>query len=103
MKGAYAGLNSLCCEWVANRLAESFQPEPPLALPASAMGLVPKALIEVSDRPDVRDLGTGLVFASRRIHEVLEPDLSATAQFPPETMAQLLLLDLWLRNDPVLL
>lgn len=41
VKGAYAGLNSLCCEWVANRLVNLALPSAPLGVPIFRMGDVP--------------------------------------------------------------
>ena len=45
VKGAYAGNNSLCCEWVANRLAGLIIPGGMLGLPLLALGEVPEALV----------------------------------------------------------
>lgn len=48
VKGAYAGLDSLCCEWVANRLVNCVLPSAPLGLPMFAMEpLMKAALAEV--------------------------------------------------------
>ncbi|WP_367874122.1 HipA family kinase [Luteolibacter sp. Populi] len=99
VKGAYAGKNSLCCEWVANRLVNFFRPDAPLGVPAFRMGEVPRELIQGSGRSDIRDLGEGLVFASLRIHDVVEPKWLRAQGWPQETKAQLLLLDLWLQNE----
>jgi len=99
VKGAYAGRNSLCCEWVAGRLADLMLPSAPLGLPMFRMAEVPHALIEGSARPDIRDLGEGLVFASMRIDDGQELTWSAAQGWPEETMAMLLLLDLWLQNE----
>ena len=98
-KGAYAGRKSLCCEWVANRLAGIFLPDDtPLAQPFFHMANVPKALVRNSVRPDLRDLGEGLVFASERVFDAQELTWSAAQGWSGETMALLLLLDLWLQN-----
>lgn len=59
VKGAYAGKNSLCCEWVASRLANLIVDDEPLGLPWFRMAEVPHELVEGSARPDIRDLGEG--------------------------------------------
>ncbi len=99
VKGAYAGRRSLCCEWVANRLVNRVMPSAPLGVPLSTMAEVPAALIEGSARKDARDLGEGLVFASLRMEGGQELTWSAAQGWPDETMALLLLLDLWLQNE----
>lgn len=99
VKGAYAGRRSLCCEWVANRLVNPMLPSAPLGVPLSRMAEVPAALIEGSARKDARDLGAGLVFASLRMAGGQELTWSAAQGWPEETMALLLLLDLWLQNE----
>ncbi len=99
VKGAYAGRRSLCCEWVANRLVQLVLPSAPLGVPMFHMAEVPEALVRGSARKDVRDLGEGLVFASSAIDDGQELTWSAAQDWPVETMALLLLLDLWLQNE----
>ncbi len=99
VKGAYAGKNSLCCEWVANRLVNLALPNAPLGLPWFRMAEVPRELIEGSARSDIRDLGAGRVFASMRIEDGQELTWSAAQGWPEETMALLLLMDLWIQNE----
>jgi len=99
VKGAYAGMNSLCCEWVANRMVNLALPNAPLGLPTFRMAEVPEALIEGSARSDIRDLGAGWVFASLRIDDGQELTWSAAQGWPEETMALLLLIDLWIQNE----
>lgn len=99
VKGSYAGKNSLCCEWVANRLVNLALPNAPLGLPGFKMGKVPRELIEASARKDIGDLGEGLVFASGRIEGGQELSWSAAQGWPEMTMARLLLLDLWIQNE----
>ncbi len=99
VKGAYAGLDSLCCEWVGNRLVNLALPNASLGLPMFEMGEVPGALIEESGFPDIRDLGEGRVFASLRIEDGQELTWSAAQGWPEETMALLLLVDLWIQNE----
>lgn len=90
---------SLCCEWVANRLVKSMLPSAPLGVPVFTMAEVPAALIEGSVRTDARDLGAGPVFASLRIEGGQELNWAAAHGWPEETMALLLLIDLWLQNE----
>lgn len=99
VKGAYAGMNSLCCEWVANRLAGLMDLELPLSIPDFRMGKVPGTLIAASGRSDIADLGEGYVFASQRVHDVREPTMLRVETMAEEVMAQLLMLDLWLQNE----
>lgn len=99
VKGAYAGKNSLCCEWVANRLVNLALPNAPLGLPWFHMAEVPQELIEGSSRLDIRDLGAGRVFASMKIEDGQELTWSAAQGWPEETMALLLLMDLWIQNE----
>lgn len=99
MKGACAGLNSLCCEWVANRLVGIVLPNVPLGVPLFTMAEVPRELVDGSSRPDIRELGEGKVFASMRIDGGQELTWSAAQGWSQETMAALLLMDLWLQNE----
>jgi hypothetical protein len=99
VKGAYAGQRSLCCEWVAGRLANALLPSMPLGIPMFTMAEVPRALVEGSARKDIKDLGEGLVFASMRIEEGQELTWSAAEGWREEIMAMLLLIDLWLQNE----
>jgi hypothetical protein len=99
VKGAYAGKNSLCCEWVASRLANLIVDDEPLGLPWFRMAEVPHELVEGSARPDIRDLGEGWVFSSMRIDGGQELDWLSAQGWPEETMAMVLLIDLWLRNE----
>lgn len=99
VKGAYAGRDSLCCEWVANRLVNLALPSASLGVPMFNMAEVPEALIEANTPPDIRDLGAGRVFASLRISDGQELTWLAAQGWPDETMALLLLLDLWIQNE----
>ncbi|OYW76131.1 MAG: hypothetical protein B7Z37_10285 [Verrucomicrobia bacterium 12-59-8] len=99
VKGAYAGLRSLCREWVAGWLAKEVLWGLPIGVPPIEMSEVPRALIESSARNDIRDLGAGRVFASWRIDGAQELSWSSAQGWPEETMAALLLLDLWIQNE----
>jgi len=99
VKGAYAGKRSLCCEWVAHRLAHLALPNAPLGLPIFKMAEVPVELIKGSGRADIIELGEGLVFASHRIDRAQELTWSSAQGWPEDTMALLLLIDLWVQNE----
>lgn len=99
VKGAYAGKSSLCCEWVANRLANLVLPNAPLGTPMFEMAEVHPGLFRGSARNDIRDLGEGPVFASWWIDDGQELSWSAAQGWPERTMALLLLLDLWIQNE----
>ena len=53
VKGSYAGKNSLCCEWVSNRLVNLALPNAPLGLPMFKMGEVPSDLIRKGVSPRI--------------------------------------------------
>lgn len=99
VKGAYAGMNSLCCEWVASRLAHLLVEGNAMALAPFGMAEVPPELIEASARADIQDLGEGRVFASQLIAGGQELTWSEAQDWPDETIATLVLLDLWLQNE----
>jgi hypothetical protein len=99
VKGAYAGQRSLCCEWVAGWLAKTLLEGLPIGVPVIFMAEVPRALIEGSARKDIRDLGAGMVFASMRMEGGQELSWASAQGWPEETMAALLLLDLWIQNE----
>jgi hypothetical protein len=99
VKGAHAGRRSLCCEWVAHRLLSSIIADETLGLPEFKMAEVPSALIRGSVRQDIRELGEGRVFASRRIEGGQELNWSAAQGWPDDAVALLLLVDLWVQNE----
>ena len=99
VKGAYAGKNSLCCEWVASRLARFLLDVEDLSLPDFWMAEVPQELISASARPDIHDLGAGPAFASMLMVGGQELTWSAAQDWTEQTMAALLLIDLWLQNE----
>lgn len=99
VKGAYAGKNSLCCEWVASRLAHLLVDGDALALAPFRMAEVPPELIDASARADIQDLGEGRVFASLMSAGGQELTWSEAQDWPDEAKATLLLVDLWLQNE----
>jgi hypothetical protein len=99
VKGAHAGLRSLCCEWVASSLAVHLLTDGRLSIPWFGIADVPTALIHGSARRDIRELGAGRVFASLRVDGGQELTWSTAQEFPEMSRALLLLLDLWLQNE----
>ena len=95
VKGRGAGLHSLCCEWIAGQLARMMG----LPLPDFAIAEVPSALVEGSDRPDIRELGAGLVFASARLETAREITWTEAQACPEELKALVLLFDWWVNNE----
>ncbi|HSJ01646.1 MAG: HipA family kinase [Verrucomicrobium sp.] len=99
VKGRHAGLRSLCCEWVAGRLIKAVLPHTELSVPEFSMIEVPGAILDASARRDVRDLGVGTVFGSRMIAGGQELTWADTQVWTDETMALLILVDLWIQNE----
>lgn len=98
VKGAYAGKNSLCCEWVASRLAECWLDGEDLSIPQFRQVRIVEELVESSARADIADLGEGLAFASLFVlaQEITWTDAQRCSE---EAMATLLPSALWLRNE----
>jgi hypothetical protein len=95
VKGAGAGRRSLICEWVSAQLATSFG----LPIAEYAIAEVPVQLISFGVRSDIRELGAGLVFASRRMHHMQELTPTTRDLVPDGTALDLLVFDWWLRNE----
>jgi hypothetical protein len=94
VKGRNAGFRSLCCEWVVSNLAQ----QAGLMVPEFTIAEVPRALVAASDRPDIRQLGEGLVFASKQISGAMEMTWGDTRQLDPSGMAKVLFFDQWVQN-----
>lgn len=95
VKGRFAGFDSLCCEWIAGNLARTFG----LSMPEFGVAEIPAALVEESSRADIRELGAGLAFASRRVEGAREVTWAEAESCPAESKAKLLVLDWWLHNE----
>jgi hypothetical protein len=95
VKGAGAGRRSLICEWVAAHLATAFG----LPIADYALAEVPEALVSFGVRPDIRDLGAGLVFASRRLPHSQELTPTTRDLVPVALALDVLVFDWWLRNE----
>lgn len=95
VKGAGAGRRSLICEWVAAHLATAFG----LPIADYAMADVPAILMSLGIRADIRDLGAGLVFASRRLPHVQELTPTTRDLVPDSVALDVLVFDWWLHNE----
>ena len=95
VKGAGAGRRSLICEWVAAHLATAFG----LPIADYALAQVPEELVLFGVRPDIRDLGVGQVFASRRLPHVQELTLTTRDLVPDAVALDVLVFDWWLHNE----
>lgn len=95
VKGVAAGRRSLICEWVAAQLATA------LGVPVAdyALAEVPDMVVEWNPRNDIRDLGAGLVFASRSIPHAQELTTTTRDQVPAHTAQDVLVFDWWLHNE----
>lgn len=94
-KGRFAGLRSLCCEWVAGNLARAFG----MPVPDFAIADVPTHLVEGSDRTDIRELGAGPVFASSRLEHAREITWEEAKDWHPDVRARVLLFDWLVKNE----
>ena len=95
VKGRHAGYRSLCCEWVVSHLARQVG----LMVPEFTLAEVPRALIQQSDREDIRQLGEGPVFASAQIPGARELVWNDVQHLSKEEMAKVLFFDLWVQNE----
>lgn len=95
VKGAGAGRRSLICEWVAGHLATAFG----LPIADYAMAEVPSELVSHGGRADIRELGAGLVFASRRLSNVQELTPTTRNLVPDGVALDVLVFDWWLHNE----
>jgi len=95
LKGSYAGFRSLCCEWQGNNLARLIE----IPIPDFRIAEVPDQLIRASAREDIRDLGSGLAFASKLIHGAREINWREACDVPNDLKALVLLFDWWVLNE----
>lgn len=95
VKGAGAGRRSLICEWVSAQLASAFG----LPVAGYALAEVPEQLVAIKVRPDIAELGAGLVFASRRLANVQELTPITQALVPDRLALDVLVFDGWLHNE----
>lgn len=94
VKGHDAGRRGLICEWVAGQLGLR------LDLPIAPFEIVdvPPELVSIAMREDVRDLGAGKAFASRKL-PVVELTASQMANVPADEQRDVLAFDWWVCNS----
>ena len=95
VKGRGAGRRSQVCEWVAAQLATV------LGLPIAeyALAEVPVELVEAQVFPEINDLGSGIVFASRESPHPQELTVTTRDLVAPALAADVLVFDWWLHNE----
>lgn len=95
VKGIGAGRRSQICEWVAARLATAFG----LPVAEYALAEVPIELIEADAFPEIGQLGSGTVFASRQLAHPQELNVTTRDLVPDELATDLLVFDWWVHNE----
>lgn len=95
VKGFGAGRRSLVCEWVAAQLATRFD----LPIADYALAEVPAELIVPGQTPNLKDLGCGMVFASRELPHVQELSVTTRARVEVGQATDVLVFDWWLKNE----
>ncbi|MCB1102537.1 MAG: hypothetical protein KDL10_09240, partial [Kiritimatiellae bacterium] len=96
-KGAGAGRRALCCEWLAGSLAQKLD----LPVPPIAFLRVDENLIRHSARPDIHDLGPGIVFGSEHVADAQEygfEDAKNLMKRKPGLARLILIFDWWIQN-----
>lgn len=94
VKGAKAGNEALCAEWVAGRLGQLMG----LPIPKMAQVIVPEEIVVASAMEGIADLGAGVRFGSSHVTDAQEFDACYVGQ-TDEAMRQLVLVfDVWIRN-----
>ena len=96
VKGRYAGVRSLVCEWLAASLAKEFGlPIAPFAILSVSEDLV--ELGHAAGEP-LSDLGVGEVFGSQRC-EFSELTMITADLVPTEVQADVAVFDWWIHNE----
>ncbi|MGB8354459.1 MAG: HipA family kinase [Chthoniobacteraceae bacterium] len=94
-KGRNTDMNALCCEWIAGNLGRDMG----LRIPDFAIADVPQSLVAASDRSDIYELGSGLVFVSKRLENAREISWSEAKACHNTLKAEVLSFDLWVHNE----
>ncbi|MFT3789833.1 MAG: DEAD/DEAH box helicase family protein [Rudaea sp.] len=96
VKGRFAGVRSLVCEWLAGSLAKTF------GLPIAPFAIldVPEALVRLGHAAGepLSDLGAGAVFGSQRC-EFSELTMISAELVPEQTRADVAVFDWWVHNE----
>lgn len=93
VKGFGAGRRSQICEWIASQLALR------LGLPIAPFEIVdvPEELIRLDFSGELKDLGGGLAFGSRKL-SVVELSVSHLEHVPVDVRRDVLAFDWWVQN-----
>ncbi|MDQ1815026.1 hypothetical protein RBA41_17140 [Massilia sp. CCM 9210] len=95
VKGKGAGRRSQICEWVAAQLATGFG----LPIAEYALAEVAIELIEAGVFPNISQLGSGIVFASRELPHPQELTAITRNLVSNELASDVLIFDWWLHNE----
>lgn len=95
VKGKGAGRRSQICEWVTAQLATSIG----LPIAEYALAEVPEELINPKAFPEINDLGSGIVFASKEASHPQELTLTTRNLVADELATDVLIFDWWVRNE----
>jgi hypothetical protein len=94
VKGAKAGNEALCAEWIAGRLGQIMR----LPIPEMAQVIVPEEIIAASAMEGILDLGAGVRFGSSHVEGAQEFDGCYVEQTEEPLRQRLLVFDVWIRN-----
>ena len=95
VKGRAAGCRSLCCEWIAGNLARDVG----LPIPEFLIAEVPESLVRDSSHTEIRNLGSGFVFASLQVKGAGEITWSEAEECKIDEKAAVLIFDWWVQNE----
>ncbi|MCC7683334.1 HipA family kinase [Janthinobacterium sp. FW305-128] len=95
IKGKGAGRRSQICEWVSAQLATAFG----LPIAEYALAKVAEELIEANAFPNISQLGSGIVFASRELPHPQELTAITRDLVPDQLASDVLVFDWWLHNE----
>lgn len=94
VKGAKAGNEALCTEWIAGRLGQLLG----IPIPEIAQVVVPEEFAIGGTVEEFQDLGVGERFGSRHVEGAQEYDESYITQTDGDLRQQVLVFDVWIRN-----
>ncbi len=94
VKGEYAGKRALICEWIAAHIARCMG----LPIPDFYQVNVPRELVGLSARDDIKDLGSGIQFGSQFVKNTCELSYQLIEQIDIRLRASILLFDYWIMN-----
>ena len=94
VKGAKAGNEALCAEWIAGRLGQIMG----LPIPEMAQVFVPEEIVAASAMEGIQELGAGVRFGSSHVEGAQEFDECYVSQTEEPLRQLLLVFDVWIRN-----